>query len=143
MSEINYNEIIIIPFLQKKCQDLLNLNLVFEANLSVEQAKSKDSFTYFSSQIEELQRKISTVTDERNNAQSQNNIQLQNKIDELRRVTIEQSNLILIDRQKITDQNLEIEKLKISIELSNTKKLENTNIVRKTKKQAKSGGETY
>ena len=47
MSETNYNETIIIPFLQKKCQDLSNTNLVFEANLSVEQAKSNDSSTYF------------------------------------------------------------------------------------------------
>ena len=172
MSETNYNETIIIPFLQKKCQDLLNTNLVFEANLSVEQAKSKDSSTYFNSQIEELKRKISVVTDEKNDIQSQNNIQLQNKIDELKkinaeqhnlisvdnnhkielqnnidelkRVSIEQSNLISVDRQKITDQTLEIEELKrVSISLSDKEVIKSKSTTYKTKKEVKLGGETY
>ena len=41
MSEPNYNETIIIPFLQKKTQELLNTNMILEAHLLVEQSKYK------------------------------------------------------------------------------------------------------
>lgn len=35
----NYNETVIIPFLQRKVQELINQNLVLEANLLVERQK--------------------------------------------------------------------------------------------------------
>jgi prefoldin subunit 5 len=33
MSEVNYNETVILPFLEKRCKELLSLNLVLEARL--------------------------------------------------------------------------------------------------------------
>jgi hypothetical protein len=42
MKEVNYNETVIIPLLQKKYQELVNSNLVLEASLLVEQAKNRD-----------------------------------------------------------------------------------------------------
>jgi len=41
MEKVNYNETVVIPLLQKKFQELVNTNLVLEANLLVEQAKNK------------------------------------------------------------------------------------------------------
>lgn len=35
MKEVNYNEEVIIPFLQKKCQDLLFSNLILEGNVNI------------------------------------------------------------------------------------------------------------
>jgi hypothetical protein len=43
MSETkNYNETVIIPFLQRKVQELTNQNLVLEANLLIERQKAAD-----------------------------------------------------------------------------------------------------
>jgi seryl-tRNA synthetase len=42
MNQVNYQETVIIPALQKKIQDLNNANLVLEVSLLVEQAKSRD-----------------------------------------------------------------------------------------------------
>lgn len=42
MANVNYSEIVIVPLLQKKCQDLMNMNLVLEANFLVEQRKNFD-----------------------------------------------------------------------------------------------------
>lgn len=42
MKEVNYNETVIIPLLQRKYQELMNSNLVLEASLLVEQTKNKD-----------------------------------------------------------------------------------------------------
>lgn len=42
MKEVNYNETVIIPLLQRKYQELMNSNLVLEANLLVEQTKNKE-----------------------------------------------------------------------------------------------------
>lgn len=38
--EINYNETVVIPFLQKKFQELTNQNLVLEVNLLIERQKN-------------------------------------------------------------------------------------------------------
>ena len=37
---INYNETVVIPFLQKKFQELTNQNLVLEVNLLIERQKN-------------------------------------------------------------------------------------------------------
>ncbi len=42
MSNVNYSETVIVPLLQRKCQDLMNMNLVLEANFLVEQRKCAD-----------------------------------------------------------------------------------------------------
>lgn len=54
MSEINYNETVVIPVLQKKYQDLVNSNLILEVSLLVEQSKNKDLQT----KLNELQAKV-------------------------------------------------------------------------------------
>lgn len=54
MKEVNYNETVILPFLQKKCQDLLISNLVYEANVNVLSAKIND----LNSEIAELTKKV-------------------------------------------------------------------------------------
>lgn len=41
MSEVNYNESVVLPYLQRKYQELINQNLVLEANLLIEQARNK------------------------------------------------------------------------------------------------------
>ena len=44
MSETkNYNDSVIIPFLQRKVQELFNQNLVLEANILVERQKLADA----------------------------------------------------------------------------------------------------
>ena len=54
MSNVNYSESVIVPLLQKKCQDLMNMNLVLEANFLVEQRKNFD----LQQKIQELQGKL-------------------------------------------------------------------------------------
>lgn len=41
MNEVNYNEIIVLPHLQRKYQELTNQVLVLEINLMIEQDKVK------------------------------------------------------------------------------------------------------
>jgi hypothetical protein len=55
MKEVNYNETVIIPLLQKKYQELINSNLVLEATLLVEQAKNRD----LTIKLEQLELKVS------------------------------------------------------------------------------------
>lgn len=58
MKEVNYNETVILPLLQKKIQDLMNSNLIFEAHLLVEQAKNKD----LQLRLDELQAKLDSLS---------------------------------------------------------------------------------
>lgn len=58
MSEVNYNETVVIPVLQKKYQDLMNTNLVLEVSLLVEQAKNKD----LEKKYLEVQQKVETLS---------------------------------------------------------------------------------
>ena len=54
MSDVNYNETVVIPVLQKKYQELMNSNLVLEVNLMVEQTKNRD----LQAKIDTLQSKV-------------------------------------------------------------------------------------
>lgn len=54
MDEVNYNDKVILPFLEKKCKDLLSMNMVLEAKLLVEQTKLKDFEQEFSKEAEEV-----------------------------------------------------------------------------------------
>lgn len=58
MKEVNYNETVILPLLQKKIQDLMNSNLIFEALLLVEQTKNKD----LQLRLDELQAKLDSLS---------------------------------------------------------------------------------
>lgn len=42
----NYNETVIIPYLEKRCKDLLFMSLVMEAQLLAEKEKTKDMQEY-------------------------------------------------------------------------------------------------
>lgn len=58
MSEVNYNETVVIPVLQKKYQELMNSNLVLEVNLMVEQTKNRD----LQAKIDTLQGKVDSFS---------------------------------------------------------------------------------
>jgi hypothetical protein len=58
MVEPNYNETVVIPFLQKKYQDAANLVLAYEANYLIE--KSKNQFLH--QKIDELTRKLESYS---------------------------------------------------------------------------------
>ena len=99
MEEVNYNDKVVLPFLEKKCKDLLSLNLVFEAKLLIEQNKAKD-FEAFANQenekveglvnqienlklnIENINKSIGEYTSARNDAVNQLN-QLQQDMSNL------------------------------------------------------------
>jgi len=53
MNNVNYNETIVIPALQKKIQELQNTNLVLELSLLIEQNKSKDIQSTYSKMASE------------------------------------------------------------------------------------------
>ena len=57
MEEVNYNETIILPFLERKCRDLLGNNLVLEAKLLAEMEKNKN----LQGKIDLLQTKIESI----------------------------------------------------------------------------------
>jgi|688.fasta_scaffold1036612_2 hypothetical protein len=54
MVEPNYNEIVVIPFLQKKYQDAANLALAYEANYLIEKSKNQ----FLQQKIDELTKKL-------------------------------------------------------------------------------------
>ena len=74
MDEVNYNDKVILPFLEKKCKDLLSMNMVMEAKLLVETQKYKD-FEQFSNnytdEIDNLKDTIEQKNLEINTLQSQ------------------------------------------------------------------------
>ena len=83
MENVNYNEKVVVPFLEKKCKDLLSVNLVLEAKLLVEQSKTKDFESIVSSENEQLNKlkndlnhaneTINNIQMERNKFESERN----------------------------------------------------------------------
>lgn len=137
MSEPNYNETVIIPFLQRKAQELMSSNMILEAHLLVEQNKIKFcedkiknienefnlKFSRLEEEKQELQRSLNQTTQAKNNEvgqQTQLGIQLQNKVDELTKLSSEQANTISINRNSIREQQAIIEDLKIQLNNLNT-----------------------
>lgn len=57
MDEVNYNETVILPFLEKKSKDLLGVNLVLEARLLAEMEKSR----VLQAKVDLLQSKIDSM----------------------------------------------------------------------------------
>ena len=55
MGEKNYNEQVIIPYLEKRCKDLLSINLIMEAKLLAEMEKTKDLQAYVVSLEEKIE----------------------------------------------------------------------------------------
>jgi chromosome segregation ATPase len=76
MENVNYNEKVLLPFLEKKCKDLLNLNFVLEAKLLVEQNKVKDFESHIqneSDQVQRLSNDFQRIQNERNKFESERN----------------------------------------------------------------------
>jgi len=83
MENVNYNEKVLLPFLEKKCKDLLNLNFVLEAKLLVEQNKVKDFESHIQNESDQVQRlsndlqhantTINQIQSERNKFESERN----------------------------------------------------------------------
>ena len=61
MEEVNYNDKVLLPFLEKKCKDLLSLNLVFEAKLLIEQNKVKDFETFANQENEKVEGLVNQI----------------------------------------------------------------------------------
>ena len=83
MDEVNYNDKVILPFLEKKCKDLLSMNMVMEAKLLVETQKFKD-FEQFANNytdeidnlkdtIEQKNREIDTLQSQMSHVHSEKN----------------------------------------------------------------------
>lgn len=66
MQQVNYQETIVIPTLQKKLQELQSTNLVLEVTLMVEQAKLKDFQNYHQKIVSEQDSKILSTTELKN-----------------------------------------------------------------------------
>lgn len=132
MSEPNYNETIIIPFLQRKAQELMSTNMILEAHLLVEQGKVKAAedkfknaenefnlkFSYLEEDKQTLQKNLNQITQSKNNEvgqQTQLVVELQNKIEELTKLSSEQANTISINRNSIREQQVIIEDLKTQL----------------------------
>lgn len=142
MNQVNYQESIVIPTLQKKLQELQTSNLVFEVSLLVEQAKIKDIDGFYKNQIgdvaklkEEISNKdnritslkgeINSIIDERNavrlkNTELENNLNRQISVRES--IHSEYNHL----KEKFDSLSIECDTLKQSI---NTKKVKEPKLV--------------
>lgn len=137
MSEPNYNESVIIPFLQRKAQELMSSNMILEAHLLVEQSKVKVvedrlknsenefnlKFSNLETEKQELHKTLNQLTQSKNNEVGQQAHlvnQLQNKVEELTKLSSEQGNTISINRNSIREQQVIIEDLKIQLNNLNT-----------------------
>ena len=117
MKPVNYNESVILPYLQKKVQDVLNNNLILEASLLVEQSKNKDLFD-----------EIGQVTKEEVHELKQKElkhqefvVQVSNRVDELKKLGLAKDNVIL-------EREREIAALKDSL----SKAIAQTNLINST-----------
>lgn len=135
MENINYNEKVVIPFLEKKCKDLLSVNLVLEAKLMVEQNKYKDLESQNNSEFDtinqlrtDIQTKeqiISNLQIGKNNIEEERNTLL-NKIisleSQLKREESLKNNAISEYQTLSNKYNELLEKIKIQEEEENKKK---------------------
>ena len=55
MEDVNYNDKVVLPYLEKKCKDLLSVNMVLEAKLLVEQNKVNDFQNLLNSESEKVE----------------------------------------------------------------------------------------
>ena len=99
MKPVNYNESVILPYLQKKVQDVLNNNLILEASLLVEQAKNKDLFDEIGQatkeEIHELKQKELK--------HQEFVVQVSNRVDELKKLGLAKDNVILEREREIAN----------------------------------------
>jgi len=133
MNEVNYNETVVIPFLQRKFQEAVNNNLILEANLVVEQAKNKDIADKLTKTqqtlVQEVAAKDSVILD------------LNNKIQQYKETTITNESY----EKRIHGLNTEIQRLNKLIE-EKTKLLVEKNKEKKKKQEEPEislDGETY
>lgn len=128
MESVNYNEKVLLPFLEKKCKDLLNLNFVLEAKLLVEQNKVKDFESHIQNESDQVQRlsndlqhanaTINQIQSERNRIESERN-ELLNKClreESLKNNAISEYNSLnakyneLLEKTKLLEEELESKK---------------------------------
>lgn len=57
MKEVNYNEKVLLPFLERKAKELLSVNLVLEARLLAEMEKNRD----LESEMQTLKSKLESL----------------------------------------------------------------------------------
>lgn len=133
MNEVNYNETVVIPFLQRKFQEAVNNNLILEANLVVEQAKNKDIADKLTKTqqtlVQEVAAKDSVILD------------LNNKIQQYKETTITNESY----EKRIHGLNTEIQRLNKLIE-EKTRLLVEKNKEKKKKQEEPEislDGETY
>lgn len=142
MNQVNYQESIVIPTLQKKLQELQTSNLVLEVSLLVEQAKVKDIDAFYKNQVgdvaklkEEISQKdqriaslkseINSNIDERNAVRSKNT-ELENNLN--REISVRESIHTEYKqlKEKFDSLTIEFDTLKQSI---NTKKVKEPKLV--------------
>jgi len=109
MEDVNYNDTVIVPFLEKKCKDLLSHNLVLEAKLLVEQTKVKNYENFVNSENEKIAGFLSQIENLKvqiiNSNQLVNNIQIEkNTIEQERNNLL--NHLTMMQSQVIREQSL-------------------------------------
>lgn len=125
MSEVNYNETIVIPYLQKKFQELVNNALVLEVNLMVEQNKHKDLSEKLNTATQTFAQEIAKRDDLITEYKAKYNevyTQIQNstpaisdlnkKVEDLTNIANDRANTIAINRNSIKEQEAIINDLK-------------------------------
>lgn len=142
MNQVNYQESIVIPTLQKKLQELQANNLILEVSLLVEQARMKDMDAFYKNQVGDLAKlkeeifqkdqkiislktEINSLVDEKNVVRSKNH-ELENNLN--RETSVKDS--ILNEYKQLKTQfdslTLEFNSFKQNI---NTKKVKEPKLV--------------
>jgi len=117
---VNYNESVILPYLQKKVQDVLNNNLILEASLLVEQAKNKDLFD----EIGQVTKEEVYELRQKESKHQEFVVQVSNRVDELKKLGLAKDNVILEREREIANLKDSLSKSISQIGLINSISLE-------------------
>jgi len=120
MKPVNYNESVILPYLQKKVQDVLNNNLILEASLLVEQAKNKDLFD----EIGQVTKEEVYELRQKESKHQEFVVQVSNRVDELKKLGLAKDNVILEREREIANLKDSLSKSISQIGLINSISLE-------------------
>ena len=120
MKPVNYNESVILPYLQKKVQDVLNNNLILEASLLVEQAKNKDLFD----EIGQVTKEEVYELRQKESKHQEFVVQVSNRVDELKKLGVAKDNVILEREREIANLKDSLSKSISQIGLINSISLE-------------------
>jgi hypothetical protein len=120
MKPVNYNESVILPYLQKKVQDVLNNNLILEASLLVEQAKNKDLFEEIGQATKEEVHELK----QKELKHQEFVVQVSSRVDELKKLGLAKDNVILEREREIANLKDSLSKSISQIGLINSISLE-------------------